>query len=151
MKLGICSGYYNPIHLGHIEYLNAAKKECDYLIAIINSDEQVKRKGSVPFMEEQHRKEIVLNLKSVGGVIISTSKDKTVCSDIRTLYSIFGFKYDLIFFNSGDRKGQNLESEEMKVCKELNIKYQILDLPKIYSSSELIKNAISHCKSTHGN
>ena len=45
----------------------------------------------------------------------------------------------LIFFNSGDRKGSNLVTSESDVCKEIGIEESILELPKIYSSSELLK------------
>jgi hypothetical protein len=45
----------------------------------------------------------------------------------------------LIFFNSGDRKGSNLVTAESDVCKEIGIEESILELPKIYSSSELLK------------
>jgi len=38
-KIGIVSGYFNPIHQGHIEYINAAKDECDYLVVIVNNDD----------------------------------------------------------------------------------------------------------------
>ena len=41
-KIGIVSGYFNPIHRGHIEYINAAKQDCDYLVVIVNNDYQVK-------------------------------------------------------------------------------------------------------------
>jgi hypothetical protein len=47
---------------------------------------------------------------------------------------------DLTFFNSGDRKGNNLVTAESEVCKEIGINEHILDLPKIYSSSELVKH-----------
>jgi cytidyltransferase-like protein len=52
-KIGIVSGYFNPIHQGHIEYINAAKDECDYLVVIVNNDDQVKLKGSAVFMNAQ--------------------------------------------------------------------------------------------------
>jgi len=146
--IGICSGYFNPIHLGHIEYLNAARAKCNYLIVIVNSDEQVKRKGSSPFMDEKHRKNIVFNIKSVDGVQISCSKDKTVCDDIKIIKNMWTQADGFIFFNSGDRKGNNLESAEMKLCKKIGIEYQIIDLPKLYSSSRLILDACNQIHTT---
>ena len=59
--IGIVSGYFNPIHRGHLEYINAAKKECDFLVVIVNNDLQVKLKKSKVFMDENHRFEIVSN------------------------------------------------------------------------------------------
>ena len=48
----VASGYFNPIHAGHLDYLESAKKLADYLIVIVNNDKQVKMKGSDPFMDE---------------------------------------------------------------------------------------------------
>ncbi len=138
MKIGIVSGYFNPLHAGHVEYINAAKKECDKLIVIINSDYQRKLKGSKEFMDESHRSFIVNNLKSVDETFISIDQDKTQCSTLRYFRDLYPNE-ELKFMNSGDRKGENLVTAESNVCKELKILEIILDLPKIYSSSELLK------------
>ena len=138
MKIGIVSGYFNPVHYGHIEYINSEKEKCDKLIAVINSDYQRELKGTKEFMDENHRSKIIFNLKSVDDVFISVDKDKTQCQTLRYLKN--KYKEDhLIFFNSGDRKGSNLVTAESEVCKEIGIEESILDLPKIYSSSELLK------------
>ena len=138
MKIGIVSGYFNPVHCGHIEYINSSKENCDKLIVVINSDYQRELKGTKEFMDENHRARIIFNLKSVDDVFISVDKDKTQCQTLRYLKN--KYKQDhLIFFNSGDRKGSNLVTAESDVCKEIGIEESILDLPKIYSSSELLK------------
>ena len=111
MRIGIVSGYFNPVHYGHIEYINAAKQNCDKLISVINSDYQRELKGSREFMDEYHRSKIIFNLKAVDEVFISIDKDKTQCQTLRHLKN--KYKQDhLIFFNSGDRKGSNLVTAE---------------------------------------
>jgi cytidyltransferase-like protein len=139
LHIGIVSGYFNPIHYGHIEYIDGAKKSCDFLIAIVNSDLQVCLKGSKRFMDEEHRRKIVSSLKSVDLSIISLDKDKTQCATLNKIRQFFP-KSRISFFNSGDRKRGNLVSAESQTCKDNNIFEIVLDLPKIYSSSELIKN-----------
>ena len=59
MRIVICSGFMNPIHTGHIDYMESAKALGNYLIVIVNNDEQVKLKGSTPFMSESDRLRIV--------------------------------------------------------------------------------------------
>lgn len=56
MKIVVISGYFNPIHSGHIDYIQSAKKLGDKLIVIVNNDKQVSLKGSVPFQDEEERK-----------------------------------------------------------------------------------------------
>jgi len=140
MKISIASGYFNPIHKGHIEYINSSREFGDYLIAIVNTDNQVKLKGSVPFMDENHRMFVVKNLKCVDEVVLSIDKDRTVCETLRMLKEKYS-NDTLYFFNSGDRTSAMSESLEVKVCEQIGINYKIIDLPKICSSSELIKNS----------
>ena len=44
-KLVIASGYFNPLHKGHIEYLKRSKELGNSLIVIVNNDVQVGLKG----------------------------------------------------------------------------------------------------------
>lgn len=138
MRVGIVSGYFNPLHYGHIKYINGAKEQSDILVCIVNSDYQVTLKGAKPFMDEQHRAKILGNLKSVDEVFVSIDTDKAQCESLKYLRG----KYpndDLTFFNSGDRKGSNLDVHESDTCREIGIELRVLDLPKLYSSSDLLK------------
>jgi len=138
-KKKVCvSGYFNPIHKGHLEMFEAAKKLGDELIVIVNSDEQVKLKGSIPFMTEEERKFIIERIGCVDKVYISKDKDKTVCETLKSLKPN-------IFANGGDRFSDNVP--EKKVCEELGIQ-MIFNIggEKTQSSSSLIENAIKFKK-----
>ena len=54
-RLIIVSGYFNPLHAGHIEYFTLAKKFGDHLLVIVNNDTQRKLKGSKEFMLEKNK------------------------------------------------------------------------------------------------
>lgn len=134
--LGICSGYFNPLHAGHIDYINESKKHCDFLVVIVNSDLQVEIKRSKKFMSEDHRKYIVGNLKSVDFAIISIDTDSTVRNTLSVLRHMFSYDR-FVFFNSGDRSPSNTNIDEDLACERLGIEKKFLPLPKVYSSSAL--------------
>ena len=136
MKIIIISGYFNPVHSGHMDYIKSAKKLGDYLIVIVNNDKQVKLKDSVPFMKENERIKIIKAIEYVDEVVLSIDEDNTVC---KTLEMIKSF-YKTVFANGGDRR--NEEIPEKKICDKLGIK--IVDGvggEKIQSSSSLIKKS----------
>jgi len=145
ITIGIVSGYFNPVHAGHIDYIKDSKNQCDYLITIVNNDKQVEVKKSFPFMNENHRCKIMSNLKFVNEVVLSIDEDGTVCKTLQKLYNRYNDDDDfkLKFFNSGDRVN-NYDSKEKKLCEELNIQYVIIDSPKIHSSSKLIENILNN-------
>ena len=113
MKVVAISGYFDPIHVGHLEYINMAKKLGDKLVVIVNNNYQCELKKGKPFMDEKDRVTIVSNLKNVDEVFLSIDKDKTVCASLEKI------KPD-IFANGGDRK--NYEIPESVICKKYDIK-----------------------------
>ena len=136
-KAIIVSGYFNPLHKGHLEYFNNAKALCDELFVIVNNDHQRELKGSKPFQNEQECLFIVSNIKAVNKAILSTDKDRTVCESIRLLANEYGADYDLAFANGGDQNNDTIP--EIPVCKELGV--ALIDGlgQKIQSSSWLLK------------
>ena len=122
------SGYFDPIHVGHLEYLKMAKELGDSLVVIVNNNYQCKLKKGKHFMDENDRVEIVKALRFVDEVFLSVDKDRTVCKSLEEI------KPD-IFANGGDRATS--EVPETPVCKKFNIKMVDGLGDKIRSSSSL--------------
>ena len=137
MKKGvIVSGYFNPLHKGHIEYLKLSKKKGDILIVIVNNDFQRELKGSKKFMDEKERQLIIAELRVVDKVYLSIDKDKSVSKTIQKIYNELKNEFELFFANGGDQDNSSIL--ESKVCKELNIKMIDGIGSKIQSSSWLL-------------
>ena len=134
----IVSGYFNPIHKGHIEYFNQAKALADELFVIVNNDSQRILKGSTEFQKEQERIFIVSNIKSVDHCILSIDKDRTVIKTIEKISQDFGQEYDLNFANGGDQNNNTIP--ERSICDQMGI--SLIDGlgDKIQSSSWLLDN-----------
>ena len=137
-KAIIVSGYFNPIHKGHIEYFMNAKKLADYLIVIVNNDFQRKLKQSKEFMHEDERIFIVKNLKMVDECYISIDKDRTVINTIEHIHNALSHKYDLYFGNGGDQNNEIIP--ERDICDKLSIKLIDNLGEKIQSSSWILNN-----------
>lgn len=136
-KAVIVSGYFNPIHKGHLELFRKAKEEADKLWVIVNSDLQRELKGSKEFMDELERLEIVQSIRYVDYALISQDKDKTQCQTLETFAEMFGEQYDLVFANGGDQNNDTIPERE--VCERVGI--ELIDGlgNKIQSSSWLLK------------
>lgn len=135
-KAIIVSGYFNPIHKGHIEFLNLSKLQGDALVVIVNNDIQRELKGSKEFMLEEERVLILSNIKSVDMVYLSIDKDRTVNKTIEKIHSQLHNDFDLIFSNGGDQTNKSIPEKE--ICEKLNIKLLDKMGNKVQSSSWLL-------------
>ena len=136
-KAIIVSGYFNPLHKGHLELFEKAKGAGDQLWVIVNSDLQRELKGSKEFMDENERLIIVSAIKYLDKVLISIDKDKTQCATLEYLADKFGDDFELYFANGGDQNNDSIP--EVSVCKEKGIELLEGLGDKIQSSSWLLK------------
>jgi len=137
-KVIIVSGYFNPIHKGHLEYFNNAKELADELFVIVNNDHQRALKGSKEFQKEDERMTIVSNIKAVDTAILSIDSDRTVCATLKMIADKYGNEFELAFANGGDQNNDTIP--ERPICEEVGI--ILIDGlgDKIQSSSWLLKH-----------
>ena len=132
MKIVCTSGYYNPLHKGHLALLKEARNFGDKLIVIVNNDIQVKLKQSVKFMDENERVELMRAIKYVDEVVLSIDNDRTIRKTLERIHPD-------IFVKGGDSTKENVPEQD--VCDKLGIEI-IFDVGggKIQSSSWLKAN-----------
>tara|TARA_R110002020_G_scaffold315786_1_gene530836 strand:+ start:2605 stop:3120 length:516 start_codon:yes stop_codon:yes gene_type:complete len=145
MNVCIISGYFNPIHPGHISLMRDVKSSKSHcrLIAIVNSDHQVKLKNSVPFLDEIARCYILQHIRDIDEVFLSIDKDAGVVESIKAIKVDARHKDSKIFFcNGGDRHPNSSSIPEVKFCEanDIELEYGFGD-EKLYSSSSLIKKS----------
>ena len=145
----IASGYWNPLHVGHLDYLEAAAKLGDKLVVIVNNDKQVVLKNSTRFLNQADRLRIVRALKCVDDVTLSVDEDGSVCKTLRNvvLHGDYGLSFihhkmtnggRFVFANGGDRTLENVP--EAAVCKELGIEMVYgVGGRKVASSSDMLE------------
>lgn len=136
-KAIIVSGYFNPLHKGHLELFEKAKTKGDVLWVIVNSDLQRELKGSKEFMNQNERLIIASAIGIVDKALVSIDKDKTQCATLRFLAKEYGAEYDLFFANGGDQNNDSIP--EVPICKEVGIGLIEGLGDKIQSSSWLLK------------
>ena len=140
----ITSGYFNPIHPGHIECFYLAKKLGDELYVIVNNDKQAElKRGIASFQNEDFRLKIVSSIKYVDHTILAIDEDGSICKTLEKLARELSSDFEvdkIIFAKGGDRFAS--EVPEAKLCTKYNI--QIIDGLglKTHNSSDLIKGLI---------
>ena len=135
-KAVIVSGYFNPLHKGHLDLFKRAKEAGDILIVIVNNDKQREMKGSKIFQDEAERTSIIRALTLVDMAWISVDEDSTQNATLRLMVEKFYGSMKLAFANGGDQNNENIP--ERKVCEQFDI--ELIDGlgKKIQSSSWLL-------------
>lgn len=120
-RASIVSGYFNPMHVGHLAMMEAAQEITGYLIVIVNNDDQqVMKKGKV-ITEQEPRLRIVRALRIVDEALIAVDDDNSVSASLAAIRDSHP-DWELIFCNGGDRVDPDaLPSKEAALCAELGI------------------------------
>ncbi len=139
----VASGFFNPLHVGHLDYLEGCLNYGERLFVIVNPDRQVELKGSVPFMNERDRLRIVNALDCVSLAFLSVDEDGTVCRTLEAIHRKIPVSH---FCNGGDRTAPDPREDE--VCRRLGIE-QVFGVGggKVTSSSALLSQALQVMKS----
>tara|TARA_Y100000385_G_C12633050_1_gene442123 strand:- start:43 stop:480 length:438 start_codon:yes stop_codon:yes gene_type:complete len=137
-KAIIVSGYFNPLHKGHVEYFHLAKSKGNELFVIVNNDFQRSLKGSNQFMLEDERLLIIKELSVCNKAFISIDNDKTVSKTLEKIFNDYQRNYNLYFANGGDQNNEGIP--EKFICDKLGIKLIDGLGNKIQSSSWLLNS-----------
>jgi cytidyltransferase-like protein len=129
-KIVCVSGYFDPLHVGHLELFQKSKQVGDKLMVIVNNDNQAILKKGKSFMPDNERVSIIKALKCVDYVRLAIDDDRTVCKTLGTIEP----KPDY-FCNGGDQNNNTIP--EALICKERGIELRDGFGDKIQSSSWL--------------
>lgn len=112
----IVSGFFSPLHAGHLDMIEAAAANGETLIVIVNNnDQQLAKKGKL-IMDEQDRLRIVQALRVVDDAFIAVDEDRTVCASLELVAQKYGEQHQLVFANGGDRSTGKVVPET-SVCE----------------------------------
>lgn len=135
--VAVVSGYFNPVHIGHVRLVEAARKLGDQLVVIVNNDlQQLQKKGKI-ILAEDERIEVVRALRAVDQAVLAVDEDRTVCRTLEQVAQAHpGCK--IIFANGGDRASSAVVPET-SVCERYGIEmlFDIGGATKANSSSNI--------------
>lgn len=138
-RVAVVSGYFNPIHVGHLRMIKAAKELAPYLVVIVNNDrQQLLKKGRI-LMTEDDRLAIVAELRSVDEAFVAVDDDATVVTSLRRVRERHPAA-ELLFCNGGDRSSAgDVPSAETSLTEEIGLQmvYGVGGEEKADSSSRI--------------
>jgi D-beta-D-heptose 7-phosphate kinase/D-beta-D-heptose 1-phosphate adenosyltransferase len=103
--LVIASGYFNPVHKGHIDYLTQSKQLGDKLFVIVNNDTQRQMKGSKEFMNEEERKLVIETLKPVDWAVVAIdTQNRQVDKSIEMIHMLYKDEFENAIKNNKFKK-----------------------------------------------
>ena len=113
MRIAVVSGGFDPLHSGHVNYLEGAAFHGDKLVVLVNSDEWLTRKKGRPFMPFEERSLIIQRMDMVDNVYAVNDKDDSVTHGLRQVRNAFGHQHEYVFCNGGDRGKDNIPEMEV--------------------------------------
>jgi cytidyltransferase-like protein len=142
MKIVIVSGYFNPLHGGHLDMIESARTMGDKLIVIVNNDkQQLLKKGKI-ILDEKNRLRLMRALKGVDQVVLSIDEDPTQIKSLEMVAKQHPGDR-LIFANGGDRDSERV-IPEADICHEYNIEMRFDAGEGKPDSSTRINQATGH-------
>lgn len=143
MKIVILSGFFNPLHGGHLDMIEEAAQIADKLIVIVNNDIQQKIKKGKIILDELNRLRLISALKYVDDAVLAIDQEPPVSETIRVIAREHP-NDEIIFANGGDRSSPKVVPETV-VCQEFGIKmiYGVGGAQKTDSSTR-INQATGH-------
>lgn len=142
MKVVIVSGYFNPLHGGHLDMIEAARAMGDKLIVIVNNDKQQMIKKGKIILDEKNRLRLMRSLKDVDEVVLSVDEDPTIIQTLEMVAKQHPGD-ELIFANGGDRDSAKVVPET-EVCEKYGIEMRFDAGVEKVDSSTRINQAIGH-------
>jgi cytidyltransferase-like protein len=120
-RIAIVSGYFNPIHIGHLRMIKAARELAPHLLVIVNNDkQQLIKKGRI-LMTEDDRHSIVAELRCVDEAFVAVDDDGTVVASLRRVRELYP-DAELLFCNGGDRShAEDVPSAETHLTAEIGL------------------------------
>ena len=138
-KVIVATGGFDPIHSGHITYLQEARKLGDILLVGVNSDAWLTRKKGYPFMPGTERVAIITALECVDHCILFDDNDDSAIEAIRNAKFMYPDS-QIIFSNGGDRTIHNIpEQEAFKDDPTVTFKFGVGGTFKMNSSSWILQ------------
>ena len=114
MKIVVVSGGFDPLHSGHISYLESAAKYGNKLVVLVNSDEWLTRKKGRPFMPFEERSLIIQRMDMVDNVYAVSDDDNSVTKGLVQVRDAFGHQHEYVFCNGGDRGKDNIPEMDVE-------------------------------------
>ena len=127
--IGYTTGVFDLFHIGHLNILEKAAKECDYLIVGVTASETVKKyKDRYPITSLEDRMAIVRAIKYVDRVVVQENMDKVEAWD--------KYRYDVIF-HGDDWKNSPMYNEIERKLSDLGVKMKFFKYTDTTSTSSL--------------
>ncbi len=114
MRIAITSGYFDPMHLGHLELLELSRAQGDALWVIVNNDAQAAIKKGKAFLPEATRLGLTRALRVVDRAVLAIDKDGSVCATLDQLLAEAKAQgHEAFFCKGGDRNAGNIPEMEV--------------------------------------